>query len=215
MAQSIVDKKKLAVTPERRAQLVDRVIPVLEKLLGENGVTYPELSVEKLIRAAGVSRATFYIYFEDKAGLLNTIADRIILQLVEQSATLWSLPQTSARADLYRTMRPVVDTYRQHAVLIRAISDTAGSDDRVLMRLRSLVASGSQALASAIEAGQKRGDMRAEIDPHATAPWLMWMAERGLTQLFIGDPDEDSIDRHIHALADVVWSVLYRQAGGG
>jgi AcrR family transcriptional regulator len=213
MAQSIVDKKKLAVTPERRAQLVDRVIPVLEELLAEDGVTYPELSVEKLIRATGISRATFYIYFEDKAALLNTIADRIILQLVEQSATLWSLPMVSARADLYRSMRPAIDTFRQHAVLIQAISDTAGSDDRVRERLRSLVASASEALASAIEAGQDRGDMRAEVDAHATAPWLMWMAERGLTQLFIGNPDEAAIDRAIHALAHVVWSVLYRETG--
>ena len=63
-------------------------VSVVEELV-ENGVRYADLSVEAIITAGGISRSTFYVYFEDKGDLLVAMAQDVIGDLVADGASWW------------------------------------------------------------------------------------------------------------------------------
>src|SRR6516225_2261443 len=56
-------------------------VSVVENLV-ENGVRYADLSVEAIITAGGISRSTFYVYFDDKGDLLVAMAQDVISDLL-------------------------------------------------------------------------------------------------------------------------------------
>ena len=49
---------------ERRELTSRRLLPAVERLLERE--TYAEISVEQIAEEAGISRSTFYNYYEDK-----------------------------------------------------------------------------------------------------------------------------------------------------
>ena len=59
-----VTRKPQVTRQQRREQMERRLLDATERLMGE-GASFTELSVERLSTEAGISRASFYIYFED------------------------------------------------------------------------------------------------------------------------------------------------------
>ncbi len=206
----MLERKRLAVTPERQSEARRRMLSAVESLL-DGPRSYPDLSVRELLEAGAMSRQTFYVHFEDKGVLLAELADGVVTELVQSSQSFWTLPSSPTRADLSERMRPVFEVYRKHGKLLLALADTAGTDARVREKLHSLVQMASAAFAVAIQNGQARGDIRAELDAARTAPWLIWMAERGLAQLAVQN-DHGAVDDAFEGLVDVLWFTLYRQA---
>lgn len=70
-----------------REQLERRLLDATERLM-RDGASFTELSVDRLAGAAGISRASFYIYFEDKGHLLRRLASRVFGELTD-SARRW------------------------------------------------------------------------------------------------------------------------------
>ena len=62
--------------------------------------SYTALSVERLVREAGISRATFYVYFEDKGDLLRALAEDFIERILGRGVDWWQLPPDATKADL-------------------------------------------------------------------------------------------------------------------
>src|SRR5271154_5732039 len=60
---------------QRREQLERQLLDATERLM-RDGTSFTELSVDRLATEAGMSRASFYIYFEDKGHLLRRIASQ-------------------------------------------------------------------------------------------------------------------------------------------
>ena len=60
-----VTRKPQAKRQERREQIERRLLDATERLMAD-GASFTELSVDRLATEAGISRASFYIYFEDK-----------------------------------------------------------------------------------------------------------------------------------------------------
>ena len=104
------------------------------------------------------------------------------LDPVAASEPFPSLPGSPTRADLLECLRPVVAGYLEHAFLLRALSDTAGSDERARETLRSPIAMASAGFAVAIRASQERGVMRRELEPEGPASWLIWAAARDVAE---------------------------------
>ena len=65
---------------DRRARMEHDLLEATERLM-DDGTTFTELSVDRLASEAGISRATFYVYFEDKADLLRLLAARVLAEL--------------------------------------------------------------------------------------------------------------------------------------
>jgi len=196
---------------ERRDELRRRLLTAVEQLLNE-GDSYTELSVERLVNEAGISRSTFYVYFEDKGDLLRALMEDVIGQIVASAQQWWDLPPDATRADVHDALRHLIDTYRPHRVLMSAVVDASSYDAKVREQFSGIMQIVTAEVTGHIESGRESGFVRSDIDPEPTAAWLTWMAERGLQQL-CGPAHGDDLDEISDALTAVVWNTLYAGAG--
>jgi AcrR family transcriptional regulator len=73
----------------RRQELVD----VTLALFGSRGVAVT--SVDDIVRAAGVAKGTFYLYFATKDDIVNAVAERLVMQVGDRFASRASNAQLS------------------------------------------------------------------------------------------------------------------------
>jgi AcrR family transcriptional regulator len=164
--------------------------------------------VERIIRAGGVSRSTFYAYFDDKGDLLRAMAEHVISELLDAGLAWWTLPADGTKDDLREALRPAVDTYREHHAVLGAVIETATYDARVREAHVRLVNEVVASLAAHIREHQKQGSACPDLDARRTAEWLIWMDERGLYQV-VSRADDREAERLLGALTDIVWRTLY------
>jgi AcrR family transcriptional regulator len=191
----------------RREELREKLLAATEALL-QDGESFTELSVERLVSAAGVSRSTFYVYFEDKGQLLRAWFDGISSGLEEDVEAWWRLDAGSTREDVRAALAGVVEGYRPHTRLMAALYDTAAYDPSVRELVSGLIDRSIARLEHHIHAGQRAGFVDPAIPAAEVAAWLTWMAERGLHQL-VRDADDAAVTRLIDGYAAIVWNTLY------
>ena len=194
---------------QRRGMLSRHFVGVVEKLV-EGGAAYADLSVEAIITAGGISRSTFYVYFNDKGDLLVAMAADVIGDLVSTGSAWWDLPADASKADLNAALQIPINTYRTHRTILGTVVETAAYDPRVREQHQSLINQVVSALAQYIADAQSAGTADPELDAEHTARWLIWMIERGLYQL-VGSADDDEVARELDALTDILWRVVYRR----
>jgi TetR/AcrR family transcriptional regulator, ethionamide resistance regulator len=182
-------------------------VGIVEELV-ENGVKYADLSVEAIITAGGISRSTFYVYFDDKGDLLVAMAQDVIGDLLADGASWWELPVDATREDLRKALRMPIDTYRKHGTILGTIAETAAYDPRAQEQQQNLIGQVVAALTTHIGDAQRAGVADAHLDSARTAQWLIWMIERGLYQL-VGTADDEEVERQLDALTEIVWRVVY------
>jgi len=192
---------------ERRTHLSRAFIDVVERLL-DDGRPFGDVSVGELIEAAGVSRATFYRYYDDKGDLLQALGDCVVGEVETGGRAWWELAPEATMADLRAALLPAVKAYRQHRVILGAVIETAGSDPRVRDQHTRLINGTIDALARHIEGEQAAGRVAPSLDPARTATWLVWMLERGLYQV-VAPASRAEADRMVDAVAEVIWRTLY------
>jgi AcrR family transcriptional regulator len=202
-----VTRKSRSNRAERREAVQADLLGAVERLL-ERGEGYTELSVERLVAEAGISRSTFYVYFEDKGDLLSALSEEVIVEVSEAGRRWWDLPPDAPKQDVRAALKEVFNTYQQHRAVFAAVVDSAAYDTRVRNQFGALVLGLITELADHIRKGQAEGYVRQGLDPDRTAAWLTWMAERGLHQL-VADASEEESDRLVDSLADIVWNTLY------
>jgi AcrR family transcriptional regulator len=116
---------------ETRAKLLDAAVPAL----AEKG--YHATRVDDIVRLAGVSHGTFYLYFANKEDLFRTLAERCA---DEADALAESLGVVDAGAAGVATLRAwlaeFLAFYRRYGVVIRAWAENQVTD-RALGRLGS------------------------------------------------------------------------------
>jgi AcrR family transcriptional regulator len=192
---------------DRREQVGDRLLAAVEALLAE-GSTYPEISVERMVGAAGMSRSTFYVYFEDKGQVLRAWFARIAEELAGAASAWWRLDGDVTRTDVHGALRTIVDTYRPHMALMAAVYDAATYDAGVREEVDTMMRANAAGLRKHIRAGQEAGWIAPNLPPAETAAWLTWMAERGF-HLMLRQADDAQLRALTDAYTDVVWNALY------
>lgn len=192
---------------DRRELLSGRLIEIVEPLVVEAG-GYADLSVERMIRAGGISRSTFYAYFDDKADLLGAMARHVVADVLDSGDSWWGLPHDAGRDELREALRPPLDAYRAHSTLLGAVVEAAAYDAGAREQLGRLVGGAADALAGHIRKCRRAGSAAPELDPDEAARWLIWMIERGLYQL-VSPADDREAERLLDTLTDLVWRALY------
>lgn len=207
-----VTRRSTASRADRRDQIVAQLVTAVERLL-EEGESYTELSVERLVKEAGISRSTFYVYFEDKGALLRAMTVDVMEQEIAATRAWLELPSDASFDDIAAALRPIIEVYRPYQALMGAVVDVSTYDAAVREEFNRLITTAVQAIAGHIRSGQKAGHVRANLDPEPTAAWLVWMVERGCYQLIRG-ADEKAVGRLSDALATLIWNTLYEGAPG-
>jgi TetR/AcrR family transcriptional regulator, ethionamide resistance regulator len=194
-----------ALRARRKAALQEKLLGAVEQL-HDHGRAYGETSVEQLITTAGVTRSTFYSYFEDKDALLRDLASSVLDELLEQWSVI--LPGGS-REDLRRGIAAIIKAYRPHRAIMVAIDEPV-PDGHAAREFERLMERGATAVTEYIKAGQAAGDIPSTLDAVTTSELLMWMTERGLAKMVA-----NSQPRNLDAFADGLTEIFWRTLRGG
>jgi AcrR family transcriptional regulator len=194
---------------DRRDAMERRVLEAAEQLVRE-GMSFTELSVERLAAEVGISRSTFYVHFEDKSDLVRRLTRTVLAELEAVSRSWWSTAEDADPGRLRDALSAIIDVYRRRGAAFTTVVETAAYDPAVAEDLRTLMSGIIDATREAIERGQAAGVMRA-VEPAETAAVLTWMVERAGYQLVRGaDPANDP--KIVAVLTDIVWSTLYERS---
>jgi TetR/AcrR family transcriptional regulator, ethionamide resistance regulator len=182
-------QKKKADRARRRAGMCRRLLAALAELTAE-GEIYSNLSIERLATAAGLSRATFYIYFDGKGDLLREGFREVLKELQDASAAWLDIGAATTRQDVDVALERIIGTYRRGSTLLAAVKDEATLDSSLRAQVDEVIHSAIATLRSQIERGQEEGWIDPALMPLETASWLVWMLERGLSHLVPAASDE-------------------------
>jgi AcrR family transcriptional regulator len=202
-----VTRKPQAKRQERREQIELQLLDATERLMAA-GASFTELSVDRLATEAGISRASFYIYFEDKGHLLRRLTGQVFDDLASAAERWWSVAQRRDPADVLACMTGIVAGYRRHQPLLVALNEMAAYDPQVGTTYQEVLNAIAARMATVIEDGQHDGSIRREVPASITASALTWMVERTCQQNLPGRPE--SFDAELAAtLTQIVWGALY------
>ena len=173
------------------------------ELLHDEGFAFGDMSVERLITAAGVTRSTFYSYFEDKDALLRDLAGSVLDDLL---APWQSIRPDGSKEDLRRGIDEIFAKYRAHRVVMLAIDEPSpgGSAER---EFTALMGRSAAEVSRYIRAGQSSGIVDKDLNAKATATLLMWMSERGLAKM-VAEARPGDLDGLGEALTEIFWRTL-------
>jgi AcrR family transcriptional regulator len=116
---------------ETRAKLLDAAVPAL----AEQG--YHATRVDDIVRVAGVSHGTFYLYFANKEDLFRTLAERCADDADALASSLGVVDSGPAGVPTLRAwLAEFLAFYRRDGVVIRAWAENQVTD-RALARLGS------------------------------------------------------------------------------
>ncbi|MEE6137967.1 TetR/AcrR family transcriptional regulator [Mycobacterium sp. 050128] len=192
---------------QRREEMERRLLDATERLM-LGGASFTELSVDRLSTEAGISRASFYIYFEDKGHLLRRLAGQVFADLAESANRWWSVAGRHDPADVRAAMTSLVASYRRHQPVLVALNEMSGYDPVVGATYRNLLTAITGRLTRVIDEGQADGSIRPELSAATTASALTWMAERACQQNLPGAPS--SYDAELATtLSEIIWATLY------
>lgn len=191
---------------EKRDEMSRRLLEAFEEHLAT--ASFTEVSVDRLVSQAGVSRSAFYLHFADKVDLLRMLYSGVVVELIESAETWWSLPPEATKAEILEGFEILLETYRRHERVMRAVAEVASYDQDMREQFDAMMGQAVQRVAQHIVLGQRSGAVRDGLDPEPVAACLTWMTERVLLQV-LGTADRDEAQRHLVAMVDVYWHTLY------
>jgi AcrR family transcriptional regulator len=199
--------KREQARQQRREQMERQLLDATERLM-RDGASFTELSVDRLSIEAGISRASFYIYFEDKGHLLRRLAGQVFADLAESADRWWSVAWRRDPDDLRTAMASLVASYRRHQPVLIALNEMAAYDPVVGATYGNLLTAITGRMTRVIEDGQADGSIRPQLAAATTASALTWMVERACQQNLPTEPA--SYDAELATrLAEIIWNTLY------
>ncbi|MGE4425756.1 MAG: TetR/AcrR family transcriptional regulator [Solirubrobacteraceae bacterium] len=150
--------------------LLDATVALLDQ-----GYAYAELSIEQIVKGAGVSRPTFYAYFRDKRALILRLGQDVQQELIA-GAEPWL---TFAQDEVAPALVALLETFKRHASTFRAITEAATYDDEAAAFWRALYDGFLPMVKARILADAPDLD---EDDLVARSYALIWMTERNLSE---------------------------------
>jgi len=145
MKMSIPDKEAnsaMNVSDQETLSASWLITEAFDGLLG--AVPFERITVDAIVRKAGISRSTFYLHFQDKFDLLEQVTERIIGQLAEMYGTgrihseWFKLPETNVENEMHAQCLAICEHVRAHSNFYR----NRFRDPVFLHRLSELLRSG-------------------------------------------------------------------------
>jgi TetR/AcrR family transcriptional regulator, ethionamide resistance regulator len=184
------------------------ILDATEGLLAERRLD--ELSVADILTAAGVSRASFYFYFESKYAVLADLVRRAVAE-GHEAARPWLGHAGDPPADEIRS--GILDGARlwsARAPVLRAIVEHWRSDPGLSELWTELMAGSTRRTAARIRRDRASGlAAGTAVDADTVAATLTWLGERLYYLAAIGQPPFDDQDRLVDTLTEFWLAVVY------
>jgi len=175
-----------------------------ERLLSDRGLD--DLTVVDIIEEAGISRATFYMYFESKHAPVAALAQEVLEELTEELWGAWLAGDEPATESLMADhWLQTIARWREHQdVLVAAAHGwrtQPGAYARWGATFQRLVAR----VADWIEQVRAAHGAPAGLDASALASVLMWLDESAIYMAFTGQAPELASDEELAKTLAGVW----------
>jgi TetR/AcrR family transcriptional regulator, ethionamide resistance regulator len=208
----VVKRKRAA---DGKPDITHEVLAVTEKLLVEFGLE--ELTVGDILEASGVSRTSFYAYFESKHSAVAALAERVVTEIYDE---LWTkvadpttpVPPTAADAyDGLKTMfRSTIIRWRDHRAVLLAAAQGWRANPDAYASWSTNFRRYSEAMRGYIERVRETHDTTKEPSAVALATACEWVAESLLYVSTTGDaPELDDVDEAAATLATLIAGAVY------
>ena len=174
---------------ERRRQIMNAA----KHVFAEAG--YHGASIHAIIEKAQIARGTFYLYFESKAAVFDSILDQAMADLrarihrIEVDDKSAPAPQLQLRDQVMETLDYIVRD-RPLATLLLSAGHTP--DAEAAERLDQFFAEVRDLLRRAMESGMEIGLLR-KVDPELAASAMLGMI-RGVIEQLIRDTKPPAVD---------------------
>lgn len=165
--------RRSTVAATRRTNRDAIVTATIESLA--EGIAFADLSIEQIVKRAGLSRPTFYTYFRDKRALVLHLG----VAFEEDLATVAGPWLESAEGDVRDTLDGVLKVFARHAPVIAAVTEAATYDDEVASFWRAFHARFLPGAELRVRAGDPELDTEAV---RARAYTLIYMTESTITE---------------------------------
>src|SRR5208283_5567388 len=96
---------------DRQSDIQRRIHDAIVALVSE-GESFTELSIERIVARAGISRSTFYVYFADKGELLRALGAAVLHRLYEGALPWFEQGENASREDIREAMRSILGAFR-------------------------------------------------------------------------------------------------------
>jgi AcrR family transcriptional regulator len=93
--------------------------------------SYAELSVDAVMREAGLGRTIFYRHFDDLADLLLGTSREAVLELFEAQRNFVEARPGNATETVRRSLEAAVEVYQRHGPLLRCVAEAAAGDEQI------------------------------------------------------------------------------------
>ena len=176
----MTDGRGVLSASRRRARKGDQkeqaILATCERLLGEKPLG--EIGVDELAAGAGISRPTFYFYFESKNAVLRALVERLADQMYAEAASWLAREGDSPEVTVSRSIEAAAQQWRDHGAVLRAAVEAWGSVPELQAFWEDIV--GRFVDQSAARIGEERDAATAPPgpEPEALAKALIWMNER-------------------------------------
>jgi AcrR family transcriptional regulator len=195
---------------ETRLQNRARIVAAAEELVRER--PYGALTVDDVMREAGIGRTIFYRHFDDLADLLRRAGREAIDELFEAQGALRAASVGDSLAVVRSAIEPAVAVYERHGPLLRAISEAAAIEEPIAEGQEAMRRRFDELVERALGA-IPRIAAHPPADTAETARALNLMNESYLLDAFGREP-RVSAETAIQTLTEVWFAVIHRDGNG-
>jgi AcrR family transcriptional regulator len=183
------------------------LLAVAESLLADG--RFASATLQEIAARAGISRPTFYFYFDSKQALLVGLVERTLDELIEEVKRALRPTEEDPRAAMRAVTRGVADLWWRHHAALMAAAELAGSAPSVFERIRAVIEEPMPDMGRLLRRIRGSSLTRDLRSAERLALRLAWMTERNFYVLGRERPSREQLS----ALADELAEIWLGAAG--
>jgi AcrR family transcriptional regulator len=188
--------------------LREAILAATVRLLADR--SFGDLAVSDILESAGVSRGTFYFYFDSKQAVLAELVRRAVAQ-GHVAAAPWLAGPADPVAALRAGITAGAELWRASAPVLRAIVENWRTDPRLTALWTEQMQTFTDATVAQITADPRAAQMLAGQDVEAVASALTWLGERLYYLAATGIPPFGNQETLVSTLLHIWTSTLYQR----
>ncbi|WP_344307704.1 TetR/AcrR family transcriptional regulator [Fodinicola feengrottensis] len=193
-------------------ELRRNILDATTRLLGR--CKFADLTVADILAEAGISRGSFYFYFQGKHEVLAELVRQAIDQGHKTSASwLGHRDESDRRAAIRRSIADGAQLWSEQAAVLRAIVEHWRDDPALEELWRGQMDSFAKTTAERIDADRAAGAISHHaIDSQTLAATLTWLGERLYYLAATGTPPFDNQSELVDVLTHMWMTTLYAES---
>ncbi|MBC7301545.1 MAG: TetR/AcrR family transcriptional regulator [Nocardia sp.] len=139
------------------------------------------ISIDGLAKSAGLSRSSFYFYFESKWQVLSALLSSVTDDVFIASSMIFDRPAgIPPDVAIEHAVSEVIAVWERHGHILREVGDAAAAEPALQAQWDKILGKFIDSAAAAIERDRSAGIAIDGPPARSLAAALMWMGERNL-----------------------------------